>query len=148
MASQAKNPFDLNEVDAKLQISVRNDLMANLGGDFLIAFDGPALPTPAWKMVIEVNNPVALETSLERMTKAIDGEMHDPKNHPVTIEGKAVDGQQYYTIRDQVTGAAMGAPACFGSTITTGMPSTSRSRRPTPATARSSRWPSRRPNKP
>ena len=107
MASQAKSPVDLNEVDAKLQISVRNDLMANLGGDFLVAFDGPALPTPAWKMVIEVNNPVALENALERMTKAIDGEMHDPKNHPVTIEGEIANGQQYYTIRDQVTGAAL-----------------------------------------
>jgi hypothetical protein len=107
MASQAKNPVDLNEVDAKLQISVRNDLMVNLGGDFLIAFDGPALPTPAWKIVIEVNNPVALESALERMTKAIDGEMRDPKTHPVTIEGETANGQQYYTIRDQVTGAAL-----------------------------------------
>ncbi|MGC1293425.1 MAG: FecR domain-containing protein, partial [Alloacidobacterium sp.] len=65
MASQAKSPVDWNEVDAKLQISVRNDLMANLGGDFLVALDGPALPTPAWKIIIEVNNPAALENALE-----------------------------------------------------------------------------------
>jgi hypothetical protein len=107
MASQAKSPVDWNEVDAKLQISVRNDLMANLGGDFLVALDGPALPTPAWKMVIEVNNPAALENALERMTKAIDGEMRDPKNHPVTIETETASGRQFYTIRDQVTGTAL-----------------------------------------
>jgi hypothetical protein len=41
------------------------------------------------------------------MTKAIDGEMRDPKTHPVTIEGETANGQQYYTIRDQVTGAAL-----------------------------------------
>jgi hypothetical protein len=108
MASQAKgSPVDWSEADAKLQISVRNDLMANFGGDFLLALDGPALPTPAWKMVIEVNNPAALENALERMTKAIDGEMRDPKVHPVTIEADTADGRQYYTIRDQVTGAAV-----------------------------------------
>jgi len=107
MASQAKSPVDWNEVDARLQISVRNDLMANLGGDFLVTFDGPALPTPAWKAVIEVNNSGALENALERMTKAIDGEMRDPKKHPVTIEAETADGRQYYTIRDQVTGMAL-----------------------------------------
>ena len=52
MASQAKgHPMDLNEIDQKLQIDVRNDLMANLGGDFTLALDGPVLPTPAWKVV-------------------------------------------------------------------------------------------------
>jgi hypothetical protein len=108
MASQTKrSPADWNEADAKLQISVRNDLMANLGGDFLVALDGPALPTPAWKIVIEVNNPTALENALERMTKAIDGEMRDPKTHPVTIEAETANGQQYYKIRDQVTDAAL-----------------------------------------
>lgn len=107
MASQEKSPVDWNEVDAKLQISVRNDLMANLGGDFLVALDGPVLPTPAWKIVIEVNNPAALENALERMTKAIDGEVRDPKNHPVTIEAETADAGQYYTIRDQVTGTVL-----------------------------------------
>jgi len=108
MASQAKRgPVDWSEADAKLQISVRNDLMANFGGDFLLALDGPALPTPAWKIVIEVNNPAALENALERMTKAIDGEMRNPKFHPVTIETNTAGGRQYFTIRDQVTGAAL-----------------------------------------
>ena len=50
-------------IDNKLHIDVRNDLIANLGGDFAFAFDGPVLPTPSWKMVIEVNNPDALENS-------------------------------------------------------------------------------------
>jgi hypothetical protein len=107
MTSQAKSPVDWNDVDSKLQVSVRNDLMANLGGDFLVTFDGPALPTPAWEVVIEVNNSGALENALERMTKAIDGEMRNPKNHPVTIETETADDRQYYTIRDQVTGAAL-----------------------------------------
>lgn len=105
MASQAKGtPVDWSEADAKLQVSVRNDLAANLGGDFLLALDGPALPTPAWKMVIEVNNPAALESALERMTTALDAQTSGTKAHPMRIEPDTAGGRQYYTVRDETTG--------------------------------------------
>ena len=57
MAAQANGGANWSEIDNKLQIDVRNDLIANLSGDFALALDGPVLPTPSWKMVIEVNNP-------------------------------------------------------------------------------------------
>src|SRR6202035_5510183 len=75
MASESKGTkLDLSEIDAKLGINIRDDLMANLGGDFLIALDGPVLPTPSWKVVIEVNNADRLESSLERLAQAIDSQ--------------------------------------------------------------------------
>lgn len=108
IASQGKNGARaFSDLDSKLQVSVRDDLMANLGGEFLLALDGPVLPTPAWKMVIEVNNPQALENTLERMTKAIDGQLHGPKAHPVVIEPSTADGRQYYAIRDKTTGTIL-----------------------------------------
>jgi hypothetical protein len=45
-----------DEVQTKLQIDIRNDLAANLGGEFLISLDGPVLPTLSWKAIIEVRN--------------------------------------------------------------------------------------------
>ena len=104
MATQAGGGPNWNMVDEKLQIDVRNDLMANLGGDFALALDGPVLPTPSWKLVIEVNNPDALENALERMVQAISGQAHGAKAHLMTIEPSTVDSRRYYAIHDETTG--------------------------------------------
>lgn len=105
IASQSKGTsVTWDQVDAKLQISVRDDLMANLSGDFLFAIDGPVLPTPSWKLVIGVNNPVALESAMERMTQAIDHEIHGPKAHPVSITPDAAGSRTYYVVRDIASG--------------------------------------------
>ncbi len=106
MASQSKGTkVDWSEIDAKLQISVRDDLMANLGGDFLLALDGPVLPTPSWKFVIEVNNPERLETTLERLAQAVNNQAQGSKAHGISIEPSTVGSQRYYAIRDLTTGS-------------------------------------------
>jgi hypothetical protein len=105
MASQANGAKpDWSEIDSKLQVSVRDDLMASLGGDFALALDGPVLPTPSWKLVIEVNNPATLETALERLTQAIDNAADVPKDHVPGIEPEDVGSQRFYALRDRATG--------------------------------------------
>ena len=95
---------DWSEADAKLQISVRDDLMANLGGDFLISLDGPILPTPSWKAVIEVNNADKLENTLERLTRSINSQAHGAESHTVGIEPSQVGSQRFYAVRDLKSG--------------------------------------------
>ncbi len=105
MAAQKHGgPASWNEIDQKLQISLRDDLAANLGGDFLIALDGPVLPTPAWKLAVEVTNPDRLETALERMIASIRSQMDNPKAHRIEIVPSTEGGRRYYTIHDQTTG--------------------------------------------
>ena len=105
MASQASGrKADWSDIDNKLQISVRDDLMASLGGDFALALDGPVLPTPSWKLVIEVNNPVTLETALVRLTQAIQNGTHGPIAHVPNIVPETVGSQRYFVIRDLATG--------------------------------------------
>jgi hypothetical protein len=108
MASQAKGgSVDWSVVDNMLQINVRDDLMANLGGDFTVALDGPVLPTPSWKMIVEVNNPVALESTLERLTQAMRKQAAGPKQHALTIEPSTSNSQQFYTLRDVTSGTVV-----------------------------------------
>ena len=105
MASESKGTkVDWSEIDAKLQISVRDDLAANLGGDFLLALDGPILPTPSWKLVVEVNDPDHLENTLERLAKAVSNQAQGTKMHAITIEPSTVGTQHYYAIHDLTTG--------------------------------------------
>lgn len=108
MASQENGGAgNWNQIDSQLRIDVRNDLMANLGGDFAVALDGPVLPTPSWKLIVEVNNPAAIETALERMLHALREQPHGPNAHMLTIQPSTVDSQRFYAVHDDTTGTDM-----------------------------------------
>ena len=94
----------LTEAEEKLQINFRDDIAANLGGDFLLSLDGPVLPTPSWKAVIEVNDSDRLEQTLEQMTAAIRQQAPANALHSITIESSDAGGQRYYSVHDTVTG--------------------------------------------
>ncbi|MGD0629877.1 MAG: FecR domain-containing protein [Terracidiphilus sp.] len=94
---------ELNEAEAKLQINFRDDLAATLGGEFLVSLDGPVLPTPSWKAVIEVNDSEHLEQTLEKLTEAIRGLSHGKPAHSIVIQSSDVAGQRFYSIVDQVS---------------------------------------------
>lgn len=98
---------DFNETEEKLGINLRDDLAANLGGDASLSLDGPILPTPSWKAVVEVHNSEQLEKTLEQLTQAIHNQPEAKKQHNVSIEWKDAGGQRYYTVRDLATGAEL-----------------------------------------
>jgi hypothetical protein len=106
MVSQSKDkPVNWGDIDAKLQISLRDDLMANLSGEFLFSIDGPVLPAPSWKLVIGVNDPAALENALERLTQTINSQTQSPKAHRLKIEPETAGSRTYYVIHDLTSGA-------------------------------------------
>jgi hypothetical protein len=100
MTTNEAGESGLDEAESKLQINLRDDLMASLGGDFLLALDGPVLPTPSWKAVIEVNNAAQLENALERLVQAINTQVKSEKAHQVAIEPSDANGQRFYAVRD------------------------------------------------
>ncbi|MFC5863178.1 FecR domain-containing protein [Acidicapsa dinghuensis] len=95
---------NLAETEAKLQINFRDDLAGNLGGEFLLAFDGPVLPTPSWKAVIEVRDPERLENTLERLTQSISNLDHEKGAHSIIIQQSVVGEQHFYAVQDQTQG--------------------------------------------
>jgi hypothetical protein len=96
-----------SQAEEKLQISVRDDLAANLGGDFLLSLDGPVLPTPSWKAVIEVHDSARLEQTLERLTAAIRNQTQGQGAHSITIESSQAGGQTFYAVRDVTSGTTV-----------------------------------------
>ena len=94
---------NLAETEAKLGINFRDDLAANLGGEFLVTLDGPVLPTPSWKAVIEVRNSEQLESTLERLTQSINN-LHEKGEHSVAIDSSEIGAQRYYAVHDQTLG--------------------------------------------
>jgi len=106
MAAQKQGgAADWSTINSELGISVRDDLAANLGGDFLVALDGPVLPTPAWKVVIEVNNSDRLENAFEQMIAALNNhERQDPRAHRLQIVSSVDNSRRYYTVHDATAG--------------------------------------------
>jgi hypothetical protein len=76
-------------------VDVTNDIAATLGGEMTIAVDGPLLPSPSWKVAIEVNNPTRLEWSIEQMVKA--AQQAQPDAH-VQLTNEVVGGLTYYVL--------------------------------------------------
>ena len=110
MAMAADNASQNNgwdEVEEKLQIDIRNDLAANLGGEFMMSLDGPVLPTPAWKAIVEVRNPGQLEQTLERMTNSLRSQAQGKQSHTMAITSGEVGSQLVYSIRDTTTGTTV-----------------------------------------
>jgi hypothetical protein len=46
---------------------LRNDLAHSLGGEFAVSLDGPLMPVPSWKVVVEVYNPAQLQSVFTRL---------------------------------------------------------------------------------
>jgi len=92
----------LDETEAKLQINFRDDLAADLGGDFLVSLDGPVLPTPSWKAVIEVRDSERLENTLERLLASINSQGKDM--HSIAMESSVIGGQKFYSLHDLTSG--------------------------------------------
>ncbi len=57
---------ELRSFEGEVGIDLRADLAAALGGEGAFAVDGPLLPTPAWKLVLEVYDPALLQHSVAR----------------------------------------------------------------------------------
>ncbi len=76
-------------------VDVSNDIAATLGGEMTIAVDGPLLPSPSWKVAVEVNDPSRLEWSIEQMVKAAEQAQPDAQ---IQFTHEVLNGLTYYTL--------------------------------------------------
>ncbi len=94
----------LAQLNTELGLNIRDDLANALGGEMTIALDGPVLPTPSWKAIIEVNQSGALQLAIEKLVQAANLEAQK-SNHPVlTLNQAQVGGRTFYTIQPQGAG--------------------------------------------
>lgn len=83
------------EIQTQTGVNVSQDIAATLGGEMTIAVDGPLLPTPSWKVAVEVNNPARLEWSIEQMVKTAQAAQPDAQ---IQLTNEVVGGLTYYTL--------------------------------------------------
>jgi len=79
-------------------IDLRFDLAAPLGNEFLIAVDGPILPTPAWKLVVEVNDAARLQNTLQWMVAELNREAAAEQKPGISSGTEVVGGRTFYSL--------------------------------------------------
>jgi FecR protein/Putative zinc-finger len=91
---------ELAKFESKTGVSVLNDMSAPLGGEVTMAFDGPVLPRPTWKVVFEVYDPATLQSTIQKLVDSFNREA-TPKEGPLQLTQRQVGSQTYYTLRHQ-----------------------------------------------
>jgi hypothetical protein len=94
----------LARTNAELGLDLRNDLAGTLGGELTLALDGPVLPTPSWKAVIEVTNPGALQVAIDKLVQSFNLDAQKSNQPQVTLSQAQVSGRTFYTIQTQTVG--------------------------------------------
>jgi Protein of unknown function (DUF3352) len=94
----------LAETNAELGVNIRDDIASALGGEMTIALDGPVLPTPSWKAIIEVNQSGALQLAIEKLVQAANREAQKSNQPGLTLNQAQVGGRTFYTIQSQSPG--------------------------------------------
>ena len=69
---------------SKTGVNVLNDIAAPLGGEVTMAFDGPMIPTPRWKLIFEVYDPTTLQSTIAKLVDSFNREGNS-KGHTLQL---------------------------------------------------------------
>lgn len=87
----------LAEFEAKSGVRVLDDIAAPLGGEVTMAFDGPVLPTPRWKLIFEVYDPATLQATITKLVDSFNRE-GNAQGHVLRLSSRKVGSQTYFII--------------------------------------------------
>lgn len=90
---------ELSKFEGKTGVNVLNDITAPLGGEVTIAFDGPVLPTPRWKVVFEVYDPATLQSTIGKLVESFNREATQAQGS-LQLAQQQVGSQTYYTVHN------------------------------------------------
>jgi hypothetical protein len=89
-------------------IDLREDFAATIGGEATFALDGPMLPVPSWKLIVEVYDPGTLIHTIERAVDLVNLQLAAGDVPQLVFEAAEGSGRTYYTIRrDGLDGQAV-----------------------------------------
>jgi hypothetical protein len=83
------------------KIDLRRDLIEPLGNEVLIALDGPILPKPSWKVVLEVEDAPRLENTILFAITNINRELAARGLPTWKQESETVDGKTFFALTSE-----------------------------------------------
>ncbi len=93
------------DIESELGLSIRNDFLVHLGGEYAAGIDGPVLPSPAWKAVASVYNADGLQNSIETLVlKANDRLATEGVGAAVSLDEQESGGRTVYRLSIEIDG--------------------------------------------
>ena len=89
--------WDSTSSESEVSVEIIENLLASFGGEVAFGLDGPALPTPSWKIVLEVNDETLLQETITRMIAIANKQPSDSDNH-IKIIPMEMNGHKAYQI--------------------------------------------------
>jgi hypothetical protein len=86
----------LADFETKSGVNVLDDIAAPLGGEVTMAFDGPMLPTPRWKLIFEVYDPATLQSTIAKLVDSFNRE--NTEGHVMQLTQHQVGSRTYFVI--------------------------------------------------
>lgn len=78
---------------------VQAELHDSLGGEFAFAMDGPLVPVPSWKLIIEVYDPARVENAIEHLVADFNQRHNSGMVQSLTLTHETGEGGAiYYTL--------------------------------------------------
>ena len=92
---------DFGNIESWLRFRLREDFASTLGGEATLALDGPLVPTPAWKLIVEVNDSGRLQNSLRTCVDDINAEAAQKNRPGMDYDETQFEGHTYYHVRSR-----------------------------------------------
>ena len=105
---------EFESFQTEIGIDLRDDLAVAIGGEGTFAVDGPILPIPTWKLILEVYDPATLEHTIGEFIQRANIELIANGVEPITVETQSVNGRTLTTLRHP------SSPIAFTYTMTDG----------------------------
>jgi hypothetical protein len=80
-------------------ISIRNDIAAPLGSEYAFAIDGPVVPVPSFKAIIQVDDQTHLQATLERTVDKVNVELAKHGKQALVWTRVDVSGRTFYELK-------------------------------------------------
>jgi len=107
----AQDPEAFNELmnlEGWLGIDLREDLAASFGGEATFALDGPLLPVPSWKLIVEIYDPETFVSTLERALVLANARLRADGLAEVRLDAESAGDRTFYTLaRNGLDGAVV-----------------------------------------
>ncbi len=94
----------MEEIEKQQGFSIRNDFAAPLGGEFAFAIDGPILPTPSWKVILEVYDQPKLQATFERAIEKLNQFSALHGKGKLVLENTTAGDRTFYSIKSADAG--------------------------------------------
>lgn len=94
----------MQDIEKQQGFDIRSDFAAPLGGEFAFAIDGPILPTPSWKVVLEVYDQAKLQGTFERAVEKLNQFSVLHGKGKLSWENTTAGDRTYYSLKSADAG--------------------------------------------